>query len=309
MDRGASDGLCNPRHRLAARQRNEVERQAQSDADNPPAPGTGQILPETTFTAGPVPPRRRYASFMPSGPVFGLLVVLGIFMLRVGFRVGLGTFLSLGNIQVLVHDNTIVAIAALGALLVIISGGIDLSVGSVVALVMVVIMQVYRLEFARTGSMAAASALAIPAGIGVGALCGFMNGLIITLLRVPPFVTTLGMLSVARGVAIWIAGRMVLSFPSGARPGWVAALAQTDAGTLVFYPGFGLLFLLAALTALLLHRTVRGRHCYAICWIDAPAILIDVGIERNKVIVSALAAQLTGVVAVPSFSHACLLAL
>jgi ribose transport system permease protein len=261
-------------------------------------------MPETTFIAGPVPPRRPYASFLPSGPVLGLLVVLGIFMLLVGLRGGLGTFLSLGNIQVLVHDNTIVAIVALGALMIIISGGIDLSVGSVVALVMVVTMQVYRLEFARTGSMAAASAAAIPAGIGVGALCGFMNGLIITLLRVPPFVTTLGMLSVARGVAIWIAGRMVLSFPSGARPGWVAALAQTDAGRLVFYPGFWLLLLLAALTALLLHRTVLGRHSYAIGSNEATARLCGVAIERNKIILYTLAGLLTGVAGVLSFAHA-----
>ena len=97
---------------------------------------------------------------------------------------------------------------------------------------------------------------------------------------------------------------MVLSFPSGARPGWVAALAQTDAGTLVFYPGFWLLLLLAALTALLLHRTVLGRHSYAIGSNEATARLCGVAIERNKVIVYTLAGLFTGIAGVLSFAHA-----
>src|SRR5262249_57865116 len=66
----------------------------------------------------------------------------------IGFRGGLLTFLGLDNFRVLVHDNTIIAIAALGMLLVIITGGIDLSVGSVVALVTVVTMWVFRFVYA-----------------------------------------------------------------------------------------------------------------------------------------------------------------
>src|SRR4029077_1338989 len=83
-----------------------------------------------------------------SGPMLGLAVVLGVFIVLIGFRGGLLTFLGLDNFRVLVHDNTITAIAALGMLLVIITGGIDLSVGSVVALVTVVTMWVFRFVYA-----------------------------------------------------------------------------------------------------------------------------------------------------------------
>src|SRR5438552_1786962 len=79
-----------------------------------------------------------------SGPLLGLLVILALFTLLIGLKGELRQFLSLQNLQVLVHEATIPGVVALGALLVIISGGIDLSVGSVVALVTVVAIQVYR---------------------------------------------------------------------------------------------------------------------------------------------------------------------
>src|SRR5689334_18534296 len=81
-------------------------------------------------------------------------------------------------------------------------GGIDLSVGSVVALVTVVTMQIYRLLIARHGA-SWASLAAVSAGVGIGGLAGLVNGLAITRLRVTPFVATLGMLSIARGLAVW----------------------------------------------------------------------------------------------------------
>src|SRR5205807_6515698 len=107
-----------------------------------------------------------------SGPVLGLVGVLGLFIVLIAFKGELGKFLSLRNLQVLVQEGTIPAVVALGMLLVIVSGGIDLSVGSVVALVTVVTMQVYRHLYAQTGSMAVASCAAIPAGIAVGGACG-----------------------------------------------------------------------------------------------------------------------------------------
>ena len=63
------------------------------------------------------------------------------------------------------------------------------------------------------------------AGVLIGGLCGLINGLLVTQLRLPPFVVTLGMLSIARGSAIWLAERTLIAFPVGARPGWVESLA------------------------------------------------------------------------------------
>jgi ribose transport system permease protein len=235
--------------------------------------------------------------------VLGLLAVLGIFMLLIGLRGGLYTFLSLDNLQVLLHDNTIAGVAALGMLIIIVSGGIDLSVGSVVALVTVVTMQVYRLLYVGTGSMTLASTLAVPAGIGVGGLCGLVNGLIITGLRVPPFVTTLGMLSIARGLATWLSEGRTLSFPLGGRPGWVDALSKTQADYVIFYPGFWSLVLLAMGIAVLLRSTILGRYCYAIGSNEPTARLCGVAIDRTKVILYTLSGLLTGWAGVLSFAH------
>jgi ribose transport system permease protein len=239
------------------------------------------------------------------GPLLGLVAILLLFIGLIAARRPdrLDAFLSVSNLQVLVHDNTIYAVAALGMLLIIVSGGIDLSVGSVVALVTVVTMTVYYRAYTATGSMAQASLLALPAGIGVGGLCGLTNGLIVTLLRVPPFVATLGMLSIARGLATWLAGRTTVNFETGSRPGWVDALAESEAAYGIFYPGFWSLLLLAAAVAVMLRYTVLGRYCYAIGSSEPTARLCGVPIGRTKVLIYALAGLLTGWAGVLSFAH------
>jgi ribose transport system permease protein len=238
-----------------------------------------------------------------SSPLLGLLGVLGLFIVLIGFKGELGQFLSLRNLQVLAQELTIPAVIALGMLLVIISGGIDLSVGSVVALVTVVTMQVYRALHAQTNSAALASAVAIPAGIGVGGLCGLVNGLIITRLRVAPFVATLGMLGIARGLAVWLAQRQLIAFPGGAHPGWVESLQTVHAGITLFNPGFWSMVLLAAGVAVLLRFTVLGRYCYAIGSNEKAARLCAVPVERSKVMIYTLAGLLTGWAGVLTFAH------
>jgi ribose/xylose/arabinose/galactoside ABC-type transport system permease subunit len=206
-----------------------------------------------------------------SGPVLGLVVVLALFLVLVALRGGLARFLSVGNVQVLVLGNTIPAVVALGMLLIMVSGGIDLSVGSVVALVTVVTMWVYRLVYAGrlsgdahlawegTHSVVVASLAAVLAGVGTGALAGLINGAVITGLRLSPFVATLGMYSVARGLAIWLADRNRLEFPAE-DPAWVNALSATVSPLGKYYPGSWALALLAAgvvalLAAVLLRRS------------------------------------------------------
>ncbi len=248
-----------------------------------------------------------WSQSIPFGPLLGLIGVLLIFMILIGFTGGvqeLTTFLRPANLQVMVHENTIPAIIALGSLVVMISGGIDLSVGSVVALVTVVTMLVYRNVYAQSGSTTVASAVAIPAGIVAGGLCGAANGLMITRLRVAPFVGTLGMFSMARGLAIWLAKRQMITFPSGSRPGWTDLFVSTEGPRyLFFYPGFFFLVILAAATAVLLHFTVLGRYCYAIGSNEATARLCGVPIDRSKLVIYTLAGLLTGVAGVLAFAH------
>jgi ribose/xylose/arabinose/galactoside ABC-type transport system permease subunit len=199
---------------------------------------------------------------------------------------------------VLVHEGTIKGVIALGMLLVIITGGIDLSVGAVVALVTVATMRVYTHFYSQLG-VEQASLLAVGAGIAVGGVCGLINGLLITQLRLPPFVVTLGMLSVARGSAIWLAERTLLAFPVGARPEWVEALALSR----LTNPGFVSLVGLAVLVAVVLWATRFGRHLYAVGSNEATARLCGVNVSGTKVLAYTLAGLLAGWAGVLLFAH------
>src|SRR2546426_11497203 len=124
------------------------------------------------------------------GPLLGLILVIVIFTILIGDP---ERYLSLKNLRTVLAQTVIVAIGAIGMTIIIISGGIDLSVGSAIAL---------------TGVIAAlginsgwSTSVALSAGIIVGGGVGLVNGLAITRLRVVPFIATLGMLGVARGVA------------------------------------------------------------------------------------------------------------
>jgi ribose transport system permease protein len=230
---------------------------------------------------------------LPSGPTIVLCVVLGVFAGLLARQGQLTNFVSLGNIRQLLHQASVPAVIALGMLLVVISGGIDLSVGSIVALVTVSTMQAYEAVLARTDSMAMASLIAVAAGIGTGGACGLCNGLVITLLRVSPFVTTLGMLSVARGLALLRSNKIRLSF-RGETPGWVEMLERSDPYPVLFDPGVWSVVLLAVLVAVLLRWSVLGRHCYAIGSSAATARLCGVPVERRKLLIYTLSGLLTG---------------
>src|SRR4051794_21992052 len=158
---------------------------------------------------------------LPTGPWIGFAAVLALFTALIGIQGELGTFLSLGNLRVLLHEGTVPAVVALGMLLVLISGGIDLSVGATVALVTVVTMRVYTAMYTSSGASPVNSLVAVAAGVAAGGLVGVVNGLLITKLQLPPFVATLGMFGIARGAAVWLAARTTLPFPVGGSPEWV----------------------------------------------------------------------------------------
>src|SRR5215203_6182680 len=185
------------------------------------------------------------------GPVLGLLLVIGIFSLLMDTP---GRFLSPNNLRIVLSQTVIVAIGAIGMTLIIISGGIDLAVGSTVALTGVVT--------ALGINAGLPPSVALIAGILTGGLVGFVNGLAITRLKVVPFIATLGMLGVARGVAKWMADQQTVNIPET----WINELAVTFPRPewLIVAPGVWLSIVLAVLTALVLRRTVFGRRVFAI---------------------------------------------
>src|ERR1043166_1257625 len=121
------------------------------------------------------------------GPLLGLLVVIGIFSLLVDTP---SRLLSPNNLRIVLSQTVIVAIGAIGMTLIIISGGIDLAVGSTIALTGVVT--------ALAINAGLPPSIALLSGIVVGGLVGVVNGFVITRLKVVPFIATLGMLGVAR---------------------------------------------------------------------------------------------------------------
>ncbi len=229
------------------------------------------------------------------GPLLGLLLVLGVFaaMVPVGWMPE--SFLTLRNFETVLRHTTTVGIAALGMTLIIMSGGIDLSVGSTIALSTVVIAVLLK-DFGASATVAALG------GIAVGALCGLVNGLLITRLKVVPFIVTLGMMQLVRGVAKWLAREQRVDAPDT----WLNELAATvpaDRQWMLLPPGVWLLIVLALLVAALLRYTTLGRHTVAVGSNEQTARLCGVRVNAVKVAVYTLAAALAGLAGVMQFSR------
>jgi ribose transport system permease protein len=255
--------------------------------------------------AAPAPltelPRGRLRLPAETGPLLGLLGVFALFFILLAWRGQLGSFLSLDNLQQLMNRNTIPMVVVLGMLFIIVSGGIDLSVGSVVALSAVATVLVYQGVLDATHAPNLAGAAAMAAGVGVGGLCGMANGLAVAWMRLTPFVATLGMMSIARGLAYWLSGRTKITL--GEPPGWVDALQQAGNSYLFFDPGVWSAVLLAVGAVVVLRFTVFGRYVYAIGSNEATARLCGVNVRWNKVAVYTLAGLLTGWAGVLAFAQ------
>ena len=224
------------------------------------------------------------------GPFLGLLLVIVVFALLSDAP---EQYLSARNLRIVVAQTVIVAIGAIGMTMIIVSGGIDLSVGSVIALTGVVTALALR--------DGAAPLPAVAAGIAAGGLVGIVNGFAITKLRVIPFIATLGMLGVARGVAKWLAGQQTVNVPET----WVNELAVTfpQPEWLLVAPGVWLTLALAILTAAVLRRTVFGRRVFAIGSNEAAARACGVAVDRLKVWIYGLAGLLFGLSGVMQMSR------
>jgi ribose transport system permease protein len=252
--------------------------------------------PAESFAAAPW---RWDAVLSALGPYLGLVLVIAVFSYFTWDQGKLRNFLSLTNLKVITVHAAVTATVALGMTLVMISGGIDLSVGYVVSLVTVVTVLAYRGAASSGIPFVAdnASPLAITAGLLTGGIAGFGNGMLIAWLKVVPFVVTLGMMGAARGLAQLLSGGEPVRFPDvAARPGWVDWLGALEPSPswLVLSPAVWCVALLAVATGVLLHATVLGRYCYALGSNEATARLCGIRVERTKVVLYTLAGLLTG---------------
>jgi ribose transport system permease protein len=215
------------------------------------------------------------------GPLFGLLLVIAIFSILTGAP---DRYLAPKNLRTVLVQTVIVAIGSIGMTMIIISGGIDLSVGSAIALCGVV---------TALGLKAGLSpVLAILAGIIVGGLVGLVNGLAITRLRVVPFIATLGMLGVARGVAKGLAGSQTVIIPDTWANNLLLTVPQPE--WLLVAPGVWLAIALAVIAAVVLRNTVFGRRVFALGSNEAAARACGIATDRLKVSIYGLAGLLFG---------------
>jgi ribose transport system permease protein len=215
--------------------------------------------------------------------------LIGLVLLCLVLSVTTDTFLTFRNILNVLDQVTVLGIMAIGMTLVILIGGIDLSVGSVLALAGMVFGYVAHPDYFNLPVIAG-----VVAALLVSALCGLVSGLLVTVARLPPFIATLAMMSVARGLANIITdGSQIIGFPD-----WFTNLS------IVRHFGFlsvtvGVMIVLTIVFAIFLQYRANGRNLYAIGGSAEVARLsgIPVNLLTNWVyVVCAVLAGLAGIV-------------
>ena len=214
------------------------------------------VLPETGN------PRSRLAGWLlrrldlrQAGPLIAL-IALAAFATVIN-----ADFLSAGNIANVLTRSAFTGIIAVGATFVITAGGIDLSVGSMAAIVSGVIIVLLNELADVLGAGAGTVAIVLAAGLALGALAGLLNGLLVTRGRIEPFIVTLGTMGIFRSVLVYVANGGTLTLGNDMR----ALYRPVFYGTLVGIPYPVLLLIAVALAgAVLLYTTPFGRYCVAI---------------------------------------------
>lgn len=229
------------------------------------------------------------------GPFLGLVLITVLFATLTRDA---GSFLTVYNWRTIAVQTVVVGMAALGMTLIMISGGIDLSVGSTVALVTVGIALLVR-------DVHMWMPIALLLGIVLGGLCGALNGALITGLRVVPFIITLGSLKAFRGLAKWLSNSSGVYIPGEAKPWWFARVLKVEPipEWIMVAPGVWILLALSVLVAFALRYSLLGRYIYAIGSNEATSRLCGINVPLIKLAVYTLAGLATGLAGVMQFVY------
>lgn len=209
-----------------------------------------------------------------------LLPFLTLIVLFVLLAVASPYFLTGRNLASVVRQTAVIDIMALGMTMIIIAGGIDLSVGSMLALC------------GLLGAMAMKGSLGIAGGVlvglGAGLLCGLLNGLATTRLKINPFIVTLGTLGIFRGLALILSGGLpVQDLPAG--------FSYLGEGTLLGVPFvLWILLICGALVHVILESTRLGRYAFAIGSNAEAAFYAGIPVAFHTTMIYALGGMLTG---------------
>jgi len=223
------------------------------------------------------------------GPLLALFLVYGFFALLNE------KIVTLTAVEIIIQQTVIVGVSAIGMTFVIISGGIDLSAGSIIAMGSVVVALLME-------SFNVPPILAACGGIIAGLFWGLINGLIITRFKVVPFIVTLGTLLTVRGFAKGLSSSM----PINVGQTWLSELLATlppDWRWMLVPPGAWMMIILAFLMGGLLRYVRIGRHILAVGSNEQTARLCGVAVERVKIIVYSIAGAFSGLAGLMLMSY------
>ncbi len=231
------------------------------------------------------------------GPFVALALVVGVFALADNLQEDGGRFATLRNAQNVLVQSATVAMAALGMTMIIIAAGIDLSAGTAMALSATVLAWLLREGYPPP--------VAVAGGIATGCLVGFVNGTLISRLRIVPFIVTLGTMTIYLGLAKIIGkNTMVRPLPADV-PVWMKELLSPRPRLewMIFSPGVWLVLFLAMLVAAMLRYTVFGRYVFAIGSNEATARLCGINVVRTRIAVYTVAGFFVGLAGLFQFSR------
>ena len=221
--------------------------------------------------------------------VLKLRTFIALFLVVVFFSIMAPNFLSMANLVIMIKHVAIYAFLAIGMTFVIITGGIDLSVGSIVGLAgMVAGGLIYKgLHLPMFGvTVYFHLPMVILITLVVGVLCGMFSGFLIIRFKVAPFIATLGMLYIARGAALLLSDGKTFPNLVGTEALGNTGFPILGAGTLLGIPvSIWILILLGAAAAYIAAKTPLGRHIYAVGGNESAAVLSGVPVNRTKMFV------------------------
>ncbi|HQX84315.1 MAG TPA: ABC transporter permease [Aestuariivirga sp.] len=227
--------------------------------------------------------------------ILGRLVIGDSFLFNT--RENVAGLFNQQRLEVIILQVSIVGIIAIGVTQVIITGGIDLSSGSVVGATAMIAMSFAQVAivngnpnpkaiFPELGWLDLPVIVPILVGMGCGLIAGLINGSLIAYTRIPPFIATLGMMVAARGLSRWWSTGNPISFPTES----YAAIGKGLMPVMIFIT-------LAILFQLIMSYTKYGRHCYAIGSNEEAARVSGIKVEHHKVLVYVIAGVLASVAA------------
>ena len=219
---------------------------------------------------------------------FGALIILFIF-----FSIASPYFFTFSNVVGILIATAVNGLLALGVTFIIISGGIDLSIGTVMTLCSV-------MSAVMVKNLGMPVIVGVLVGILTGGFAGFINGILISKLKLPPFIATLGMLNVARGLSLVITDLSPIYFPY--ETGFNNIAMGSIFGTII--PGFNIpngvliMFGAAVVAGIILTKTVVGRYCFALGSNEEAARLSGVNIVFWKTVIYTLGGLFVGIAGV-----------